>query len=174
MKAHQGDAEQSDDITILSVRFDGVETRTTDRLLVSMHNRLDDIPGVLDEIGAWIGSHEIDDSVRRTMLLVLDDLLANVVTYAYEQEDAHEVEVTVERFADRLSLTVSDDGRPFNPFGVNAPDVTASIEERGVGGLGIHLMRTMMDEYEYTRRTGRNVVTVAKRLQAGPDEGASQ
>lgn len=174
VKEHQGRAEQSDDITILSVRFDGTATDEPDRLGVSMENRLDDIPRVLDEIGAWIEGRGIDDSVRRTMLLVLDDLLANVVIYAYQQDDDKTVDITVERFADRLSMTVADDGRPFNPFGVNAPDVTASIEERGIGGLGIHLMRTMMDEYEYTRRTGRNVVTVVKRLQPGPDEGASQ
>ena len=75
--------------------------------------------------------------------------------------------VEVELSPDRLSVTLTDDGTPFDPFGAAAPDTALSVEERRIGGLGIHLVRRMMDEVSYHRRDDRNVVVLGKRLRAG-------
>ncbi len=61
-------------------------------------------------------------------------------------------------------MTVADDGKPFNPFLLAAPDTGQSVEEREVGGLGVHLVRNVMDEVSYHRRTDRNVVILIKHL----------
>jgi sigma-B regulation protein RsbU (phosphoserine phosphatase) len=79
--------------------------------------------------------------------------------------EAEEIQVRVELVPTRLVITITDSGVPFNPFGMNAHDVQASLEERDIGGLGIHLVRTLMDEVDYIRRAGHNVVTVTKRLE---------
>ena len=77
-------------------------------------------------------------------------------------EDHFDIQVELDR--ERLSVTVEDEGLPFNPFARSAPDTTLSLEEREIGGLGIHLVRKMMDEVSYVRRTGRNVVNVVKHI----------
>jgi anti-sigma regulatory factor (Ser/Thr protein kinase) len=66
----------------------------------------------------------------------------------------------------RLVLMIEDDGIPFNPFQVEEPDVELTVEERGIGGLGIHLVRETMDEYHYQRRANKNIVILVKELSA--------
>jgi anti-sigma regulatory factor (Ser/Thr protein kinase) len=66
----------------------------------------------------------------------------------------------------RLVLMVEDDGIPFNPFHVEEPDVGLTVEERGIGGLGIHLVRETMDEHHYQRRANKNIVILVKELGA--------
>ncbi len=62
-------------------------------------------------------------------------------------------------------MTIADDGVPFNPLGAEAPDIDASLEEREIGGLGIHLVRSLMDDVSYQRRIGKNVMTLVKHLE---------
>ena len=99
-------------------------------------------------------------AVRRSMNVALDELLTNTVTYGASRE----ITIEGELGADRLSLTLTDNGSAFDPFSKAAPDTAASVEDRKIGGLGVHLVRTMMDESSYQRRSGFNVVTVSKNL----------
>jgi anti-sigma regulatory factor (Ser/Thr protein kinase) len=102
------------------------------------------------------------------MNVVFEELLSNIVSHAYRDEGEHTIDLRAELSADRLALTITDDGRPFNPFTSVAPDTTAvSTQEREPGGLGIHLVRNMMDEVSYRRRTNKNVVILVKHLEAG-------
>ncbi len=98
------------------------------------------------------------------MLLTVDDLLNNIVSYAYKDEDIHHISVVVKLSSSRVSVSLSDDGIPFNPFGAEVPNTSTPLEGREEGGLGIHLVRSLMDEYDYERRAGQNIVTIAKRL----------
>jgi anti-sigma regulatory factor (Ser/Thr protein kinase) len=70
----------------------------------------------------------------------------------------------VELSGDRLTVSITDDGIPFNPFGVETPDTKLSLEERKIGGLGVHLVRKVMDKAIYQRRVDKNVVTLVKEL----------
>ena len=64
----------------------------------------------------------------------------------------------------KRQITISDDGIPFNPFQKASPDLKASLEDRDIGGLGIHLVRELMDSVSYKRGVGRNIVTLVKDL----------
>jgi anti-sigma regulatory factor (Ser/Thr protein kinase) len=77
---------------------------------------------------------------------------------------AAKVEVQVQLDEERLTVTITDDGPGFDPFGQAEPDTTLSVEEREIGGLGIHLVRKLMDEVSYERRDGKNVVVLVKQL----------
>ena len=66
----------------------------------------------------------------------------------------------------RLSAEVEDDGRPFNPLTAPAPDLTSAVEDRPVGGLGIHLVRSLMEQVDYRRESGKNHLIMSKRLSA--------
>jgi len=130
-------------------------------------------PGEVARVGAafagFADAHPLPDSVRRSLHVALDELLYNTVTYGFAGRGAGEATVEVELCTDRVSVTLTDDGRPFDPFDVAAPDTALSVEERRIGGLGIHLVRRMMDEVSYQRRADRNVVILTKFLaEEGP------
>jgi serine/threonine-protein kinase RsbW len=113
-------------------------------------------------------AHALPASVRRSLNVVLDELLTNTSEYGFGGGRAGgEVTVEAELRTDRVSVTLTDDGRPFDPFAVAAPDTALPVEERRIGGLGIHLVRRMMDEVSYHRRADRNVVVLTKLLTGG-------
>lgn len=96
----------------------------------------------------------------------LDEAVTNVIMYAYPKTKGN-VRITIERLNDRLSVEIIDSGAPFNPLKHPVPDVSASIEKRLVGGLGIHLMRNMMDEMNYRRIDDKNCLSLLKHIK-GP------
>lgn len=106
----------------------------------------------------------LPDGVRRSMNVVLDELLANALSHGLAGRGDGTVSLDVALHPDRLVVTLSDDGAPFDPFGRAAPDTTLSVAERPVGGLGIHLVRKLVDHVSYARRDDHNVVVLTKRL----------
>lgn len=98
------------------------------------------------------------------VMLVLEELEMNIMQYAYNPEESAKSRITLTSDADRLTIQVVDHGRPFNPLeDAPAPDLDAALPERQVGGLGIHLARSMMDEIDYRREDGGNRLTLVKR-----------
>ncbi len=93
--------------------------------------------------------------------LVLDELSVNIVNYGGA---ASEIEVSLAADADEVRVEISDDGLPFDPLHDAAePDLDAPLEDRPIGGLGIHLVREMMDELHYRREDGKNRLAMVKR-----------
>jgi len=97
--------------------------------------------------------------------LIFDELLNNVISYAYRDDAEHDIETRVELTGKRLTVTISDDGVPFNPLSLATPDTNLSLEEREIGGLGIHLVRNLVDDVSYQRRIDKNVMTMTMHLE---------
>ncbi len=133
---------------------------------LSIENRLEEIVPVTEAFEALCEEHGVSPKVRRPVLLVLDDLLTNVISYAYEDDDVHTITVEIDLTEDRLTVTICDDGSPFDPFDKTPPDTSLPLEERTVGGLGIYLVEKLMDEVHHDRVDGMNVVTIVKHLEA--------
>ena len=108
--------------------------------------------------------------VRRSISVALDELLANALTHGRTGRDPCSVTVEVQLDQDRATVTVIDDGVPFDPFARDAPDTTLPVEERPIGGLGIHLVGRLMDEVSYQRREDHNVVVLVKQLAKSQDK----
>jgi sigma-B regulation protein RsbU (phosphoserine phosphatase) len=162
----QADAEQADDVTVLAVKFFGRAEGADD--VASLHlvakNRLAEIDRINDSFESFSAEHGLPSRLRRSMKLVFDDLLNNVISYAYHDEDEHSIDIHVELSSDRMSVRISDDGHPFNPFSEVDAATGGDLEDRDIGGLGIHLVKSLMDEVSYTRRTDMNVVVLVKYL----------
>ena len=109
--------------------------------------------------------------VRRSIHVALDEFLHNTIVYGFEGRVGGDVTVEVTLGADRVTVTLTDDGTPFDPLAAAAPDTELSVAERQIGGLGIHLVRKMMDEVSYHRRAERNVVVLVKLLAEGMKVG---
>lgn len=166
VRSHQGEAEQSDDITLLAAQYHGPIPEEAGHLEVRIKNRMPDIDVVEEQFHAFAARNSISETDRQTMSMVMDDLLNNVISYAYPQGGDHVIVVDMTLKESRLVLMIEDDGIPFDPFHAEEPDVGLSVEERGIGGLGIHLVRETMDEYHYQRRANKNIVILVKELGA--------
>ncbi len=130
-------------------------------------------PGGVGEVNAvfaeFAEAHAVPAAVRRSVSVALDELLANALSHGRTGPDpcSVKVEVEVELDEERVTVIITDDAPPFDPFARDAPDTTLSVEERPVGGLGIHLVGQLMDKVSYQRREGRNVVVLVKQLVNG-------
>jgi anti-anti-sigma factor len=160
------------DITALAVVSSGTpedEVRPSFRMTIGAD--VGEVARVNAALAEFASAHAVPASIRRSMNVVLDELLTNTLSYGFSGREGGEVTIDVELGTDRLSVTLTDDGKPFDPFGTDAPDTAPSAEERQIGGLGIHLVRRLMDEVSYQRRADRNVVTLAKLLAGGMTAG---
>ena len=94
--------------------------------------------------------------------LALEEAVTNVVLYAYPQGQSGDISLTASVHDNMIELSLSDSGKAFNPTQMPDADVTLSADERQIGGLGIFLIRQIMDDVRYERADGRNVLTLTK------------
>ncbi|MCY3880573.1 MAG: ATP-binding protein [Chloroflexi bacterium] len=123
-------------------------------------DELERISGAIEELGQqddWP-----DDLVFRVNL-VLEELILNIMDYGQDGEDP-DISLEIESEDNSISIELSDRGRPFDPLTeAPEPDLTASVGERRVGGLGVHLTKTLMDDVQYTHEGGRNRLSIVTR-----------
>ena len=131
---------------------------------VTLVNRLEEIERLAAHVEAFAAAHRLGEDIAYALNLALDELVTNVISYAYADAEEHQIEVTLQLEPGVLRARVRDDGRAFDPLKAPPPDLDAPIEERAIGGLGLHIVRQMMDAVEYRRDPGHNVVTLAKRV----------
>lgn len=94
--------------------------------------------------------------------LVLEEALSNVIFYAYEAGSSQEIHIEIEYVAPRLTITIKDTGKAFDPTQKEDPNLHLPVEERPIGGLGIFLMRKIMDEISYKRLGKENILRMTK------------
>ena len=96
------------------------------------------------------------------MNLGLDELFTNIVSYGFNDELEHEIKFSIAKKGDKLIVLIEDDGKPFNPLDVKTGGVSTDLDATDIGGLGIHLVKNMMDAIEYERSEGKNKVILSK------------
>ena len=126
---------------------------------------IDRIAWLTDQVNEELERLDCQMKAQMQIDVAIDELLANIASYAYETGDGM---VTVRLDFDAptrmVSITFIDSGVAYDPVGKPDPDVTLSVEEREVGGLGIFLVKKTMDGMNYVRRDGRNELTIHKRI----------
>ncbi len=104
-----------------------------------------------------------DDKKLSQIKLACEEIIVNIINYAYpEKEGSMDVEYTL-RDDGAFQIQISDEGIPFDPLSLPEPDIGAPLEERKIGGLGIYLVRKVMDEVTYRRVDNKNVITLLKK-----------
>ena len=167
VKRFKNEADQLDDMTVLAVQFLRTPEETTGpKLELTIPNHLSENSRVKKHFDTFAEDYGIPEKVRLKMNVVFDELLTNIISYAYQDNKEHDIGIKVELSADRLKVSMVDGGIPFNPLGLETPDTGLPLEEREIGGLGIHLVRNMMDKVSYRRRIDKNVITVVEYLKA--------
>jgi anti-sigma regulatory factor (Ser/Thr protein kinase) len=112
----------------------------------------------------WLESHHPSPKVLNLVLLAIEELVTNCIQYGYDDAHEHTILIVLSMNDKNLTMNVIDDGHPFDPLTRPAPDSSAAIHERPIGGLGIHLLRQLADHIEYERRDGTNRLTLTKRM----------
>ncbi len=121
------------------------------------HEQLELIPAAVEEFAER--DNWPPDLVFK-LNLVLEELGVNIVNYSGATGD---IEISLASDADSVTVEIADDGRPFNPLAdLVSPDISAPLGDRPIGGLGFHLVRSMMDEMRYSREGGKNKLAMTK------------
>lgn len=100
-----------------------------------------------------------------TFRLVIEEIVVNVVNYAYPEGVEGWLDVDISSKDGDISITFTDGGTPFNPLAKEDPDTTLPLDQRPIGGLGILLVKKMMDHVAYRHEEGRNILTLTKHLE---------
>ncbi|KHK02749.1 ATP-binding protein [Desulfovibrio sp. TomC] len=125
-------------------------------------NRLLELDRVADAVEAFGEAHGLPAKLRYQIRLVLDELLTNTISYGYPDDGEHAISVTMSQDGQRLRFLLEDDARPFDPLTAKAPDIAAAADDRAIGGLGIHLVRAIMDRVAYEHVGGLNRLLLEK------------
>ena len=134
-----------------------------DLLTLKVANDLAAIPQLAADLEAFCAARAVPSRTVHRFTLALEEVLTNVIAYAFPAQGRHEIDVRIAWRDGTLRATVSDDGVAFNPLTRPAPDLQAPIEQREIGGLGIHLLRTLSETADYRRDGDRNVLTFSMR-----------
>jgi anti-sigma regulatory factor (Ser/Thr protein kinase) len=129
-----------------------------------VNNKIDELTRValfLDELGTFWGLH---DSLVANLNLVIEEALTNIILYGYNDSDNHIIEILLTRGDGQISITIKDDGLEFDPTKMRDPDTTLSVEERPIGGLGIFLIKQIMDKVQYMREGKINYLILTKNI----------
>jgi len=174
--AFAGSAAQSDDIAAMAVQLvsDPASAAGGERLEVRkalptreeivIHNRREDLQQVvrlLDNLGA---THHLPSDAVADMQVALDEVLTNIVQYAYPEPGLHDIHVAFSVYHDSIEAVVEDRGQSFDPLSVAPVDRSAPLRERRLGGLGVHFVRNLMSEVAYARVGGTNRVMLRRIL----------
>jgi len=155
------DAEQADDITLLAFSLD-IEPQELVHHQLELEARVDlsEIDRINQEFSVFASQHGIGAAAVQKVCIALDDLLNNIISYGFENNEDHVIQLTLDYVGERLEITIKDDGVPFNPFDQAQPDTALTVEERKIGGLGVLLVKELMSDVSYQRQQGSNVVTL--------------
>ena len=134
-------------------------------------NELREIAGVAAQIDEFCAAHDLQH-VAYAVNLAIDEILTNTISYGYEDDERHQIEIIVRVEAEALVVVIVDDSMPFDLALAPERDLEASLEDTPLGGLGLFLVHQMMDSVEYRREEGCNVVTLVKNTEQGDDEAA--
>jgi len=131
---------------------------------LTLQNEVDQLSQLAPFVWAFAEEAQLDEQPAMQLDLALDEAVTNVVLYAYPKGTEGEVTVAAKREGDTLEVVLTDSGTPFDPTAQEDPDLTLSADERPIGGLGIFLVRQMMDTVRYERKDGKNILTLRKNL----------
>src|SRR5262245_20782651 len=129
---------------------------------IAIRNDLAELERLAGSVRDFCRDHGVDDEACHDILLAMDESVSNTIRHGYTDRDPHEIRVRVGLGDRELFLEVEDDARPFNPLEAPEPDTSRPVEERSLGGLGIHLVRRLMNSVEYRRKDGLNILRMTR------------
>ncbi|WP_176220691.1 ATP-binding protein [Cohnella massiliensis] len=132
--------------------------------ILELRNSMDELEALhrffeqLGERSGW------SDRLCLHLTLACEELLTNTISYGYPEGGEHSIRLSVSPARAFVEIVLEDDAIPFNPLEAGAPDLEPSLEERAVGGLGIHFVKKLMDDVSYERTSSGNRLVLVKKV----------
>ena len=156
-------APQSDDLTMLFIHYLAQPATDTSEQHLILHNNIQQIPQLAEFIETIAEEMKLDQGLAMGLNLALEEAVSNVILYAYPEGSDGLVDIEAIIRKDSLSFIITDSGKPFDPTVVPDADTSLAVEDRPIGGLGIYLVRNLMDEVSYERNEGKNILSMTKK-----------
>ena len=154
--------EQSDDISVLAIRFLGTQfiSNPKESCQYVVNNSVKDISTLLDKISILCQDWKIPSDICNRVKIVAEELIVNTINYGYSDTFQHAIILNLVNGANSITLEIIDDGNEFNPIFNESADVESKISERKIGGLGIHLVKNLTDSFTYRREGEKNITKI--------------
>jgi len=133
---------------------------------LTVKNRIEDLLRVNSIFESFATQHDIGGKLRYHLLVSIEEILTNIIKYGFDEQGVHPIHITFRYDSGTIEMEFEDRGREFNPLEVGEPDLDTPIEDRQLGGLGIHLVKNMVDVARYRREGDRNILLLRKAKQA--------
>ena len=162
VQEHCRGCDPSDDLTMLAIRFTNPSPSAGWERHLTIPNDIIEIPRLHRFMQTVCEHARLDHALAMNLNLALEEAVSNVILYAYPKDTVGEVDVHAVVLEDRIDFTVSDGGVPFDPTATPDPDLEADVKDRPIGGLGIFLVKRIMDRVSYARENGKNILSMTK------------
>jgi len=159
--------DQSDDITIMVLKYFCSTKNIVEEInkrKFALKNDLSEIQTLAKIVSVFSKKNDLSNEDTNDINLALEEVVSNIITYGYDNSQRHWVIINFVLAKGELTIEVTDDASPFNPLMAPEPDINKPLEERKIGGLGIYLVRKLMDKVEYNRKEEKNILTITKKV----------
>ena len=133
---------------------------------LTLHNQASEISLVHQALDEFVTQNALESTDFAKLHVALEEHLANIISYGYESGQAGTIRLRFSVGSSALTVEIEDDGRPFNPLDAPAVDTSLSLDQKPIGGLGLHLIRKCVDEASYSRAEHHNRLVMSKRLKS--------
>ena len=157
-------AEQSDDLTLLAIQYTPQNKPLILCETLTLNNKVSEISKLNAFVQSATAALNMEKMLAHQIKLAVEEAVTNVIDYAYPNGTEGHIDITIEADESRIRFILSDSGADFDPTSVSKADTTLTVDERPIGGLGILLVRNLMDSINYERTEGKNVLRMEKRF----------
>ncbi len=130
------------------------------KMAIVLENKLEELSVLTQTLQVFLRPYQMPSATLYALELSLEEILVNILSYAYEDDTPHNIEFNVEVDENMIAMKFIDDGIPFNPLTLQNTDTAKPLMERAVGGLGINVVRKMRDMMEYQRKDDKNILRI--------------
>ena len=127
---------------------------------LTIRNDFSELQRLFQAVEPFMEEHKLSPGCRYAALLALEEMITNIIKYGYDDQGAHEIAVGLRAEAGTLHILLEDDGHEFDPVAAPDPERGRPLHEMKIGGLGIHLVRSMSDGIAYRRERGLNLLDI--------------
>ncbi len=132
---------------------------------LKLTNKISELDKIRDTLEKLADDWGLPPALGMSVNLALEEAFTNIVNHAFEDQDPHDIDICFSLNGDQMKITITDDGKHYDPTKQPDPDTGLSAEDRPIGGLGIFLIRKIMDTIDYQRKGNKNHLTLTKNIQ---------
>jgi len=127
-----------------------------------LKNDLSEINRLTDAVFKFGKENNLSKETTGDLRLALEEIVGNIISHGYDNNSVHQINVYIRYTDEEITIEVKDNAKPFNPLSVPGPDIEKPFDEREIGGFGIYIVCSLMDELEYKSKEGENILIMKK------------